>query len=62
MIRDGSDRLVHIEERTAEWNSLWDGKQWMEEIPWLPETPGSYSFTVLVNGKRLGTINFSIVN
>ncbi|MBR4700314.1 MAG: protein kinase [Oscillospiraceae bacterium] len=62
VIRDGSDRLVHVEERTAEWNSLWDGKQWMEEIPWLPETPGSYSFTVLVNGKRMGTINFSIVN
>lgn len=62
VIRDGSGRLVHVEERDAVWNTLWDGRQWMEQIPWLPETPGSYSFTVLVNGKRMGTINFTLIS
>ena len=62
LIRNEKDEIIHVDEERAAWNSLWKGRQWMDQIPWLPEEPGSYSFTVLVNGLRMGTINFTIKN
>ena len=62
MVRDSSNRIVHVDETTARWSSLWEGRQWYDQIPWLPGTPGRYSFTVYVNTQRVGTINFTLVS
>ena len=61
VIRDNSGNIVHTDRVTAAWNSLWNNRQWYDQIPWLPETPGKYSFTVYLNGQRIGTINFTLI-
>ena len=44
------------------WNQMWNGgNRWMGQIPWLPETPGAYTFTIFLNSQRLGTINFTLI-
>ena len=60
VVRDNGGNIIHSERKTAAWNSLWTGRQWFDQIPWLPETPAKYSFTVYLNGLRVGTINFTI--
>jgi hypothetical protein len=57
----GTDRVVHYDTETRVWNSLWDGARWMGQIPWKPETPGSYTFSIYLNGQRLGTIGFTLL-
>ena len=44
------------------WNQMWNGgNRWMGQIPWLPTTPGAYTFTIFINSQRLGTINFTLI-
>lgn len=62
VVRDSSGGIVNVQQTEAAWSSLWEGRQWYEKIPWLPDTPGSYSFTVYVNSQRVGTINFTMVS
>ena len=61
VVRDNSGNVLHTDRVTAAWNSLWQGRQWYDQIPWLPETAGRYSFTTYINGQRVGTINFTIL-
>jgi hypothetical protein len=62
VVRDNSGNVLHTDRVTAAWNSLWQGRQWYDQIPWLPETAGRYSFTTYINGQRVGTINFTILS
>ena len=61
VVRDSAGNIVHTDRVQAAWNSLWNNRQWYDQIPWLPETPGKYSFTVYLNGQRIGTINFTLI-
>ena len=60
VVRDASGQIVHVDREHLVWNTMWEGKTWMGQIPWLPETAGSYSFTIYINSQRVGTINFSM--
>lgn len=63
VVRDADTNVVlNLLEEKAAWNSLWNGgNRWMGQIPWLPETPGSYTFTIFVNGQRIGSIPFTLI-
>ncbi len=54
--------VVNVQQEKLVWNELWNGgNRWMGQIPWLPETPGAYTFTVYLNSQRVGTIRFTLV-
>ncbi|MBR6376517.1 MAG: protein kinase [Oscillospiraceae bacterium] len=57
----GTDRVVHYDTEARSWNSLWNGARWMGQIPWKPATPGEYTFSIYLNGQRLGTIGFTLL-
>ena len=57
----GSDKVVHYDTEARSWNSLWNGARWMGQIPWKPSTPGEYTFSIYLNGQRLGTIGFTLL-
>lgn len=62
VVRDAAnDKVVNLQTETAVWNDLWDGNKWAGQIPWLPETPGAYTFTVFINSQRLGSIGFTLI-
>ncbi len=62
VVRDAkSDRVVNVTQEKAVWNELWKGDRWFGQIPWLPETAGSYTFSVFVNSQRMGTIPFTLI-
>lgn len=54
--------LTAVQEQVA-WNSLWESNHFVGDLreEWLPDTAGSYSFTVYVNSQRMGTINFTLI-
>jgi len=56
-----TEKVVNLQTETLVWNEMWDGNKWAGQIPWLPETPGSYTFSVYLNGQRLGTIPFTLL-
>ena len=56
-----TEKVVNLQTETLVWNEMWDGNKWAAQIPWLPETPGSYTFSVYLNGQRLGTIPFTLI-
>lgn len=60
VIRDSSNRIVSVTEKTAEWNSLWHGDKWYDQIPWIPADPGEYSFSAYINSQRMTTISFTV--
>ena len=63
VIRDtAAGKDVHVTQEKLVWNELWDGDRWSGQIPWLPETPGSYSFSIFVDSLRMGTIGFTLVS
>ena len=61
VVRDTEENILHVTEEIVPWNSLWQGKKWNADVPWFPEENGSYTFTVYINGRRLGTIAFRMV-
>lgn len=61
VIQDSAGATVNVQQEKLVWNEMWDGNRWSGRIPWLPETPGSYSFSVFVNSQRMGTIPFTLV-
>ena len=62
VVRDAnSNRVVNVQQEKQSWNTLWQGSRWFGQIPWLPETPGSYNFSVFVNSQRMGTIPFTLI-
>ncbi len=62
VVRDAAtDKVLNLQTETLIWNEMWDGNKWAGQIPWLPETPGSYTFSAYLNGQRLGTIPFTII-
>ena len=64
VVRDAkTDKLLSVAQDQAAWNSLWESDHFVGDLraQWLPQTPGSYAFTVYVNSQRMGTINFTII-
>ncbi len=56
-----TNEVVNILQEKAVWNSLWTGNRWYGQIPWIPETPGGYSFSIYIDSQRVGTIPFTLV-
>ena len=56
-----SGQVVNVQQEKLVWNTMWQNGQWFGQIPWLPETPGAYSFTIYINSLRLGTIGFTLI-
>ena len=63
VIRSAStEAVVNVQQAKLVWNDMWNGgNRWMGQIPWLPETPGSYTFTVMINSQHVGKIGFTLV-
>jgi serine/threonine protein kinase len=61
VIRDGAtNAALHADQAKLVWNEMWDGNRWCGELPWLPETPGSYIFAIYINSQRVGAIGFTL--
>ena len=63
VVSDGNgETALNVQQDKLVWNEMWDGgNRWMGQIPWLPETPGYYAFTVYFNSQRVATIRFTLV-
>ena len=56
-----TEAVVGVVQEKRIWNEMWNGgNRWMGQIPWLPETPGDYIFTIFINSQRVGKINFEL--
>ena len=63
VVRDaGTGELVSVAQEERPWNTLWESNHFVGDLrqEWLPQTPGSYTFSVYVNSQRLGTIGFKL--
>lgn len=61
LVQDGSTKkILDVQTEKLVWNEMWQGDRWMGQIPWLPETPGAYIFTVQVNSQHMGSIRFTL--
>ena len=61
VIRTATGAVVDARGEQLVWNEMWNNRRWTGYIPWLPETAGSYSFSVYADGMLLGTINFTML-
>ena len=62
VVRDArTDEVVNVRQEKLAWNEMWDGNRWAGQITWLPETPGEYTFAVLINSQRVGAIPFTLI-
>ena len=61
VIQKASGETVNVQSEKLIWNEMWNNGRWYGQIPWLPEEPGSYSFSVYVNSQRMGSIPFTLV-
>ena len=53
--------VVDLQQEKLVWDTLWDGNRWFGQIPWLPNVPGAYSFSIYLDSQRLGTIPFTLI-
>ena len=61
VIQKADGETVNVQSEKLIWNEMWNNGRWYGQIPWLPEEPGSYSFSVYVNSQRMGSIPFTLV-
>ena len=61
VVQKASGETVNVRTEKLIWNEMWRNGRWYGQIPWLPEEPGSYSFSVYVNSQRMGSIPFTLV-
>ena len=54
--------VVDIQQEKLVWNAMWQDNRWFGRIPWLPDVPGAYSFSIYLDSQRLGTIPFTLIN
>lgn len=65
VVRDaGTGEVVTVVQEVRPWNTLWESNHFVGDLSreWLPDTPGSYTFTIYVNSQRFGTIGFTLEN
>lgn len=59
--RTDTGAVVDIQQEKLVWNAMWQGNRWFGRIPWLPDVPGGYSFSIYLDSQRLGTIPFTLI-
>lgn len=61
LVHKASGELVDVHQDSLVWNEMWNNGRWAGQVPWLPEEPGSYTFSVYVKSQRIGTIPFTLL-
>lgn len=60
VIRNAENIPVSIQTVTRTWTNMWYQGYGIQEIPVMPETPGSYTMEIYYNGGSVTTQNFTI--
>lgn len=60
VIRDANGIPVASNAHTRTWNSMWDGRYCVIEMPIMPQTAGSYTVDIYFNGGHVHSQNFTV--
>lgn len=60
VIRDSNGIPVAANAHTRTWNSMWDNRYCVIEMPIMPQTAGSYTVDIYFNGGHVHTQNFTV--
>lgn len=60
VIRDANGIPVAANAHSRTWNSMWDGRYCVIEMPMMPQTPGNYTVDIYFNGGLVHTQNFTV--
>ena len=60
VIRDANGIPVASNAHSRKWNSMWDGRYCVIEMPIMPQTAGSYTVDIYFNGGHVHSQNFTV--